>query len=115
MKNLEVAGVDVLLLGRRRLLVEVGDFEALRGAFVLSGAARGACEWVWRLRKVADCGARPPWSQPRGKSMGLSVNSHTNATRIGWHLWEIDIRFAPGLPPGWLVPDHAACLAPPPH
>ena len=28
------------------------------------------------------------------------VNSHTNATRIGWHLWEIDLRFAPGLPPG---------------
>ena len=28
------------------------------------------------------------------------VNSHTNATRIGWHLWKIDLRFAPGLPPG---------------
>jgi len=34
--------------------------------------------------------------------MVSSVNSHTNATRIGWHLWEIDWRFAPGLPPGWL-------------
>ena len=33
--------------------------------------------------------------------MVSSVNSHTNATRIGWHLWEIDLRFAPGLPPGW--------------
>ena len=43
----------------------------------------------------------PPWSQPRGNSMVSLVNSHTNATRIGWHLWEIDIRFAPGLPPGW--------------
>ena len=37
------------------------------------------------------------------------VNSHTNATRIGWHLWEIDLRFAPGLgghasgPREWLV------------
>ena len=30
------------------------------------------------------------------------VNSHTNATRIGWHLWEIDLRFTPGLPPGWI-------------
>ena len=30
------------------------------------------------------------------------VNSHTNATRIGWHLREIDLRFATGLPPGWL-------------
>ena len=29
------------------------------------------------------------------------VNSHTNATRIGWHLWGIDFRFCPGLPPGW--------------
>ena len=28
------------------------------------------------------------------------VNSHTNATIIGWHLWEIDLRFAHGLPPG---------------
>jgi len=36
-----------------------------------------------------------------GKSMVSSVNSHTNATRIGWHLWEIDLRFASGLPPGW--------------
>ena len=33
--------------------------------------------------------------------MVSSVNSHTNATRIGWHLWEIDLRFATGLPPGW--------------
>ena len=32
--------------------------------------------------------------------MGFSVNSHTNATRIGWYLWEIDLRFAPGLSPG---------------
>jgi hypothetical protein len=30
------------------------------------------------------------------------ANSHTNTTRIGSHLWEIDLRFAPGLPPGWL-------------
>ena len=25
----------------------------------------------------------------------------SNATKIGWHLWEIDLRFAPGLPLGW--------------
>ena len=30
------------------------------------------------------------------------VNYHGNATGIGWHLWEIDLRFAPGLPPGWV-------------
>ena len=44
---------------------------------------------------------RPPWRQPRRKWMVSLVNSHTNTTRIGWHLWEIDLRFAPGLPPGW--------------
>ena len=45
----------------------------------------------------------PPFRQPRGKWMVSSVNSHANAARIGWHLWEIDLRFAPGLPPGWLM------------
>ena len=40
----------------------------------------------------------PPWRQPRGKWMVSLVNSHTNATRIGWYMWEIDLRFAPGLP-----------------
>ena len=39
--------------------------------------------------------------QPMGKSIVSSVNSHTNVTKIGWHLWEIDLRFATGLPPGW--------------
>ena len=29
------------------------------------------------------------------------VNSHTNTARIGWDLWEIDLRFAWGSPPGW--------------
>ena len=44
----------------------------------------------------------PPCWQPRCQSMLALVNSHTNATRIGWHLWEIDLRFSSGLPPGWL-------------
>ena len=43
------------------------------------------------------------------------VNSHPNATSIGWHMWEIDFRLAPELPPGWFrvegwqdgVPVHA--------
>jgi len=30
------------------------------------------------------------------------VDSHTNATRIEWHLWEIVLRFAPGLLSGWV-------------
>ena len=37
-----------------------------------------------------------------GQSMVSLVNSHRNATRIGWHLKEIDLRVAPGLPPGLL-------------
>jgi len=37
----------------------------------------------------------------QGQIDGLLVNSHTNATRIRWQLWETDLRFAPGLPPGW--------------
>ena len=49
----------------------------------------------------------PPWRQPRGKWMVSLVNSHTNATRIEWHLWEIDLRFAPGLPPGWTHAHHS--------
>ena len=45
--------------------------------------------------------AEPPWRQPRSKLMVSLVNSHANATRIGWHPWEIDSRFVPQLPPGW--------------
>ena len=43
---------------------------------------------------------RPPWRQSRGKLIVSLVNSPTNATRIGWHPWEIELRFAPELPPG---------------
>ena len=42
----------------------------------------------------------PP--QPSGKLMVSLFNSRTNATKIGWHLREIDFRFAPWLPLGWL-------------
>ena len=41
--------------------------------------------------------------QLRGKSIVSLVNSHTNATRIGWHQWEIDLRFALNSTPGWSV------------
>jgi len=58
-------------------------------------------EWDRHCAKAS--GVKPPWRQPRGKSMVSLVNSHTNATRIGWHLWEIDSRFVPGLPPGWIM------------
>ena len=36
-----------------------------------------------------------------GKLTVSLVHYYTNATRTGWHLWDIDLRFAPGLPPGW--------------
>jgi hypothetical protein len=42
----------------------------------------------------------PPWRKPRDQFVGFLINSHVNANRIRWHLWEIDLRFAPGLPPG---------------
>ena len=45
----------------------------------------------------------PPWRQPRGKQVVSSVNSHTNAARIDWQLWDIVLRFAPGLPLGWVI------------
>ena len=49
-------------------------------------------------RRVGAAGVSPPpWRQPRCKSIVSLVNSHTNATRIGWHLWEIDLRSPPGL------------------
>ena len=62
--------------------------------------------WVsslgFRFRvSASDFRVQPPWRQPRGNWMVSWVNSHTNAIRIEWHLWEIDLRFAPGLSPGW--------------
>ena len=43
--------------------------------------------------------ANHPGGNP-GANPFFFVNSHTNATRIGWHLWEIDLRFASGLQGG---------------
>ena len=37
-----------------------------------------------------------PWKQPRRKSTLSLVEAHTNATRVGWQLWEIDLRFPLG-------------------
>jgi len=62
---------------------------------------RNKCSSPCALDARAESLHQPPWRQPRGKSMVSSVNSHTHVTRIGWHLWEIDLRFATGLPPGW--------------
>jgi len=43
-----------------------------------------------------------PWRQSTGNTIVSLVNFHTNATSKRWHLWEVDLRFASGLPPGWL-------------
>jgi len=74
-------------------------------------AAVGGSALRARRRLDAQLLHSPPWRQPRGKSMVYLVNSHTNATRIGWYLWEIDLRFAPGLPPG-LARSNCAWTAP---
>ena len=42
--------------------------------------------------------------------MVSSVDSPTHTTRIGRHLWEIDLIFAPGLPSGWVVEGGSCCL-----
>jgi hypothetical protein len=42
-----------------------------------------------------------PWTQLRGRRIVSLVNSHTNAASKRLHLLEIDLRFAPGLRPGW--------------
>ena len=53
-------------------------------------------------RSDAFSSTDPPWRQPRGKTIVSLVNSHTNATSKRENLLEIDLVFAPGLPPGWL-------------
>ena len=70
-----------ILTKRRRRRNDGGPYGSVFGAHVVSYPALEATQ---------------------GQIDGLSANSHTNATRIGCHLWEIDLRFAPGLPPGWL-------------
>ena len=66
---------------------------------------QGSVEWIasglgGAGLAVHAVGASGPPCKPRGNSIVSLVNSHTNAARIGWHLWEIDLRFAPGLPQG---------------
>jgi len=79
-----------------------GDSKLSRGGYrARVDRARVACEVAHRLLPARR--QRDGLEQPRGKWMVSLVNSHTKATRIGWHLWEIDLRFAPGLPPGWRV------------
>ena len=54
---------------------------------------------MWSKEKKEARHLCPPWRQLRGKLMISLINSNTNATGIGLHLWEIDLEFAPGLPP----------------
>jgi len=60
--------------------------------------------------------AHPTWRQPRGTWMVFLVNSHTNATSNGWHLWEIDLRLALHSTLGWdkiQARGIASCTTPP--
>ena len=64
----------------------------------------GALASHWFLQKGGEgtyCSSRAALEATQGKWMVSLVNSHTHATTKRWHLWEIDLRFAPGLPPGW--------------
>ena len=51
------------------------------------------------LREVTS--RKPTWRQIKGKWMVSLFNSHKNATSKRQYLWEIDLGFAPGFPPGW--------------
>ena len=42
----------------------------------------------------------------KGQIDGFSSQFPFKCHSRGWHLWEIDLRFAPGLPPGW---SHTKC------
>ena len=67
-------------------------------------------ENIEALKELKVPPALPPWIQPRGKLMVSLLKSHSNATSRRQHLWEIDLRFAPGLPPGWNPILRGSCL-----
>ena len=69
----------------------------------LAETPTGECEAV--AAKENELCLTPPWRQPRGKWIVSLANSHTNAISQSWNLWKIDLRFAPGLPPGWHAND----------
>jgi len=60
-------------------------------------------DWEHKFSALPRCGGQSAATleATHGQMDGFLVNSHTDATRIGWHLWGIDLIFAPGLPPGW--------------
>jgi len=47
-----------------------------------------------------------PGDNPGANAWLFGVNSHTNASRIGWHVWEINLRFAPGFVHARDAPHH---------
>ena len=54
-----------------------------------------ACQDHARCGTPTHTTPKAPWKQ----LMVSPITFHAFATRIGWHLWEIDLRFSPGLPP----------------
>ena len=87
----------------RWILPGVSDSRQVAGGRSVWGGASGVdCRvgFPWTLSSGPQ--QSPPWRQPRVKLIVCIVNSHTSATRIGWHMWEITLSSASGLPPGWV-------------
>jgi len=64
---------DKMLQGRKKVL------SVMARETEIAKALLKVCPPPFRMPQPS-----PPWGQP------TLVNSHTNATKIGWHLWEID-------------------------
>jgi hypothetical protein len=64
---------------------------------------------AWNRTLAKSLSGCPPLRQPRGNLMVSLVKSHANAIRIGWHLWEIDFRFAPVISLGWIGIESHTC------
>ena len=87
----------VLMMYAKRHLPAVEQWSQSSGSNVIPRRARpGLAGLRPHIREPTA-----PWRQPRGKIVVSLVNSHTNATRMGWHLWVINLIFVPWSPPGW--------------
>jgi len=105
------------LLGDRRVYEPQmdGECQTLGPSGSSSSQHRRTLELVLQNGPAIECGGQglESWFRRPGCNPGangwfiLSTPIQmppANATRIGWHLWEIDLIFAPGLPPGWNGP-----------
>ena len=72
-----------------------------------STQAQGSHSWLKRLERFLDTqldrvGEDDLEGRLKVHHECLAQFSEVYPTSKRWHLWEIDLRFAPGLPPGWL-------------